>query len=478
MRFPRPAWFFLAVSLCIVALPGARAAMPDVPAEAEREFAAGRSVDLIVEYYAAAVESEVAQLRRQAGPQRDNGAVLGLRAQRYAEIKARIHSAMNSDSDRLLDYSHLPMDFRRFRSRSGLQALLSHPDVKAVFAQQYYQHGLVHSLPFIGENSTAAVGDLGTGTTVVVIDDGINVANSAFAPCSSAGTPATCHVVAALNIGTATGSSDTTHGTNVAAIVLGVAPGANVAALNAFSGTNASSSDVIAGIDWAISNSAALHIAAVNMSLGDTSVNTSPCSSPTANPFVTPVAQARSAGITVVAAAGNQGLTNSISNPGCTPGVVSVGAVYDFNWGSQSWGVCSDASTAPDQIACFSNTANYLSILAPGAIITAAGLTFAGTSQATPHVAGAIAVLRAARPSDTLDQTLAHLTSTGVTITDTRNGVNIAKPRLNLFAAVNQISSGNQDVPTLPQWAAALLAIALTVAAGRRLQRGIPSPRA
>ena len=32
-------------------------------------------------------------------------------------------------------------------------------------------------------------------------------------------------------------------------------------------------------------------------------------------------------------------------------------------------------------------------VLAPGALITAAGITQAGTSQATPHVAGAVAVL-------------------------------------------------------------------------------------
>lgn len=36
----------------------------------------------------------------------------------------------------------------------------------------------------------------------------------------------------------------------------------------------------------------------------------------------------------------------------------------------------------------FSNSAPYLSILAPGAMLTAGGKTFGGTSQAAPHVAG------------------------------------------------------------------------------------------
>jgi uncharacterized repeat protein (TIGR01451 family) len=79
-----------------------------------------------------------------------------------------------------------------------------------------------------------------------------------------------------------------------------------------------------------------------------------------------------------------------------------------------------------------------MTILAPGALITAAGITDAGTSQATPHVAGAIAVLRSTYPSETLTQTQTRLTSSGVPITDSRNG--IVKPRLNLLEAVRPVN--------------------------------------
>jgi hypothetical protein len=137
-----------------------------------------------------------------------------------------------------------------------------------------------------------------------------------------------------------------------------------------------------------------------------------------------------------VASSGNNAYINGISNPACTPGVVSVGSVYDANWsGPYTWSSgCTDSSTGADKIPCSSNSASFLTMLAPGAFITAAGIQMAGTSQAAPHVAGAVAVLRAAFPTDTSDQIVARLTASGVQVTDPRNG--ISKPRLNLSAAI------------------------------------------
>jgi hypothetical protein len=120
-----------------------------------------------------------------------------------------------------------------------------------------------------------------------------------------------------------------------------------------------------------------------------------------------------------------------------------VGAVYAANYGGISYSNCVDPTTAADRVTCFSNSASFLSLLAPGALITAGGYTMAGTSQATPHVSGAIAVLRAAFPGDTANQALARLRTTGTPLTDPRNGV--TTPRINLAAAsVNAASCSFQ----------------------------------
>jgi len=405
------------------------------PQEVIDSIETGQPQDLIVLFDDSAVENDARTLRAALGVSHDTDYIVAEKAMHYKRLKQRaIDSFSYEDAEVLRDYSHLPMVFMRVKSPAGLAQLLERSDIVRVYQNMARTHFLAQSLPLINQPFAASSGRVGTGTTVAVLDTGVDYTRAAFGSCTAPGIPAGCKVTYARDFAPDDGSlDDDGHGTNVAGIVLGVAPDTRIAALDVFRTDGyAYDADIINALNWCIANKSAYTIQAINMSLGG-GAYTSPC---TDDPFATPIANARSAGILSAIASGNNGYANRISSPACVPGAVSVGAVYDSDMGALYWSSCTDLSTYADKITCFSNSAYYLTILAPGAIINAAGITMAGTSQATPHIAGAIAVLRGAGafPSDTVDQTVARMTGTGVSVTDTRNG--ITKPRIDLQASL------------------------------------------
>jgi subtilisin family serine protease len=395
-------------------------------------------VDVIVELDAAAIEAQADTFRKSRGVVHDDALILRYKADRYRAAKDDLFNTMLPRQFVVLrDYRHLPMFALRLNALSDLDALAQRPQVVAVYEDQPMHMHVAQSAPLVRQTLAATLNQAGAGTTVAVLDTGVDYTRAAFGSCTAPGVPATCKVGYAQDFAPDDGARDDNgHGSNVAGIVVGIAPGSKIAALDVFDGSTASTLDIVDAINWAIGNQAAYNIVAVNMSLGG-SLYSSPCR--TSNPFRTPIINAKSAGILSVASSGNEGSTSSLSIPACTPEAVAVGAVYDANVGAFSYpAVCSDATTAADKVVCFSNSASFLSLLAPGALITAAGATYAGTSQAAPHVSGAVGLLRSAYPSESVDATVTRLTSRGVNITDPRNS--LVKPRIDVLAALGAVN--------------------------------------
>lgn len=337
---------------------------------------------------------------------------------------------------------YLPILHVEVGNLEALEALAGDPSVKRVHVNRTFTASLADSLPLIGQPAAAAAGATGAGTAVAVLDTGVDYRGAAFGACTAPGTPAGCKVAYAADFATNDNAlDDNGHGTNVSAIVLGVAPSTKVIGLDVFRGGLAYSTDIIAAINWCIANKAQYNIVALNMSLGGGGA-TAPCGT---DVFASAISAARTAGILSAVAAGNDGFTNQISSPACAPDAVSVGAVYDRAMGAIGWSTCSDSVTATDKVTCFSNSASFLTVLAPGALITAGGSTMGGTSQASPHVAGAIAALATAFPADAPTARLARLTSTGVKVVDARTGR--STPRINLAAASAPQSPADVTAP-------------------------------
>ena len=378
------------------------------------------------------------------------GLAAGQERQNYiATNKKTIQSHFNHEGgiQTLRDYNSLPLGLYRIQNRETLVALLNDPNVKGVYPNRVNQTTTTESLPLINQPQAKANGFTGAGSSVVVLDTGVNYQHSDFG-CTAVNTPsATCRVVYAFYSAPDDGVlDDDGHGSNVSGIVSQVASQTKIIGIDVFRKvrsqgqwvSSAYDSDILAGINWAINNAQTYNIKAMNLSLGVSGTKyTSEC---TNSSYSSAFASARAAGVVPVVASGNDAFADGVSSPACVAGAVRVGAVYDSNIGSINTAVCSDPATAADQVTCFSNGGNLVTLLAPGAMITAGGYTQGGTSQATPHVAGAIALLRANNVNsvESIDETVNRLKSTGKPITDPRTG--LVFPRIDLLAATSGLT--------------------------------------
>ena len=275
----------------------------------------------------------------------------------------------------------------------------------------------LHQLPELGVR--------GAGMKVAVIDSGIDTDHADLRTrivgqrCFCSVGTGCCPNGTNNQSGAGSAEDDHGHGTNVTGIIggdgtvapRGALPAVSLVAVKVLDRNNRfqTTSDVVAALDWVAS--AHPDVDAVNLSLGTDALFAGDCDQSAAwtQALAVAVANLEALGAVVTASAGNQANSGSMSAPACLRNVVSTGATWDVVGGPVNFSNCSDTSTAPRQIACFSNRSPTTDLFAAGAFVRATGFnggtsTFAGTSQAAPMAAACAIALKQAAPASTVAQ--------------------------------------------------------------------------
>ncbi|XP_033633509.1 aqualysin-1-like [Asterias rubens] len=230
-----------------------------------------------------------------------------------------------------------------------------------------------HNLPLDGIYEPDGDGE---GVNVYVIDTGIRVSHEDFQG----------RAKAAYDVFGEDGNDCNGHGSHCAGTIggalYGVAKKVSLYGVRTLGckGTGPAS-DVITGIDWLIQN--AKHPAIASMSFGGLSRAVDKA-----------VKKLTSAGVFVIAAAGNEAVDACTVTPSRVPEVFAVGAIG-----------------LGDMAPSFSNYGKCVNIFAPGVSIRSVGIksdtdfiSLSGTSMACPHVVGAAAIKFSKNPNMTREE--------------------------------------------------------------------------
>ncbi len=226
----------------------------------------------------------------------------------------------------------------------------------------------------------------GTGVHAYILDTGIRASHEEFAGRIGGGADCAgdtgffggfggCSEGGFFQVGPYSPDDCNGHGTHVAGTVggslYGMAKNVTVHAVRVLGcGGVGSSSNTIAGIDWVVTN--AIRPAVINMSLGGGASDATDRA----------VTAAVGADITVVVAAGNDDEDACNSSPARAPAAITIASTDrgDNRSGFSNWGSCVDLFAPGSSIV----SASYLSNRGTS--------TLSGTSMASPHVAGAVAM--------------------------------------------------------------------------------------
>lgn len=305
-------------------------------------------------------------------------------------------------------YQTVPAFSANVGSEEAVRALASDRGVRRIDLDVGGTGQLSTSVAVIAATERHHVGNRGQGVVVAILDSGIDTDHPDLAdavvhqacfggdggPIDGAGF---CPGGSDRRVGPGAAEDDAGHGTFVSGIVAsngvvsapGVAPAASIVAIKVtdnctLSGCFYAFSEIVAALDYLITNNATLQVRAINMSFGTTDLFAGACDNAAAFTMAGAAAinTLRSIGVIAFAAAGNSGSGTMMPAPACLSNVVSVGASDDL-----------------DVVAAFSNSNATTDIFAPGVSITSdflSGGTFTtsgGTSAASPHATGCAALL-------------------------------------------------------------------------------------
>jgi subtilisin len=255
--------------------------------------------------------------------------------------------------------------------------------------------------------ATASTVHQASTANVAVIDTGVDLTHPDI------------NAVAGTNcVGSGAPNDDNGHGTHVAGIIgaknngsgaVGVAPGTKIYAVKVLNSAGSGwMSQIVCGIDWVTStrtdNDPNNDISVVNMSLGGGGNPTTNCGTSVADIEHMAICRATQAGVDFVVAAGNSRTDFQQTIPANYPEVLTVTSVSDSDGaaGGTGGGMTCGFGDGDDTPASYSNYATRAvdiahTIAAAGTCIRSTYMngqyaTLSGTSMASPHVAGLVAL--------------------------------------------------------------------------------------
>jgi subtilisin family serine protease len=396
-----------------------------------------------------------------------------------------------SAGDDIVAFPYIPY-LSLFVDPVQLDRLLDDPDVVSIEEDVLLRPGDAQSNALIHAPDVWAKGDSGQGYSIAILDSGVAacapgpiacpvvqhpalqgqvIAEACFSTTSIAeGWVSLCPGSAASSTAPDSGVNcpypqfygGCEHGTEIASIAVadgglleveGAAPGATIISIQVFSegstqsacaevyGPGApnpcilsSSTDMYSALMWVYDKHLVYKIAAVNLSQQGATLYDGTCDTGYGDELTmeaTAVDLLRGAGIAVVSIAGNGGADGEITGPGCLSGTTAVANSEE------------DSTTYLEDVNPNSNYSSLVKLVAPGTHIFEAipggngnDYTYGtGTSEAAPHVAGAFALLKAAKPSASVSDIEAALACTGKPLERNR----LYKPRIDLLGAYDYL---------------------------------------